>query len=302
MRLVAREPSGVLLARLLGRDDRPPLSVSIAGDGPVSDWHGRLEASSGEFANATADIALGLGRNSTLSLTGTAAVAKLLPPELAALTGDSVPVEARATLREDGALAIEALTLGLPAGRLDADAVIGRPDREVAAHVAVNFSDLAAASALLGQTVQGAAALNVTVSGTEDRPRVQIEATGGSLRIGGTGAAQGRAQVAVSWSAKPADPAARLLIAADGELLGLALPDGVPRNLGRDLRWSLSASAKPDFSLVELGDFTARGAGIDIAGAAGSRSAGTRSTERCVWSSPSWARSPKSSDTGSAAG
>ena len=98
LRLVAREPSGVLLARLLGRDDRPPLSVSIAGDGPVSDWHGRLEASSGELANATADIALALGRDSTLSLTGTAAVAKLLPPELAALTGDSVPVEARATI------------------------------------------------------------------------------------------------------------------------------------------------------------------------------------------------------------
>ena len=106
----------------------------------------------------------------------------------------------------------------------------------------------------------------MTVSGTEDRPRVRIEASGGSLRIGGAGAAQGRAQAAVSWSAKPADPAARLLIAADGELRGLALPDGVPRNLGRDLRWSLSASAKPDFSLVELGDFTARGAGIDIAG------------------------------------
>ena len=256
----------MLLARLLGRDDRPPLSVSIAGDGPVADWHGRLEASSGEFANATADIALALGRDSTLSLTGTAAVAKLLPPELAALTGDSVPVEARATLREDGALAIEALTLGLPAGRLDADALIGRPDREVAAHVAVDLSDLAPASALLGQTVQGSAELSVTVSGTEDRPRVRIEASGGSLRIGGAAAAQGRAQAAVSWSAKPADPAARLLIAADGELRGLALPEGVPRSLGRDLRWSLSASAKPDFSLVELGDFTARGAGIDIAG------------------------------------
>ena len=144
--------------------------------------------------------------------------------------------------------------------------MIGRPDREVAAHVAVNFSDLAPASALLGQTVQGSAELSVTVSGTEDRPRVRIEASGGSLRIGGTAAAQGRAQAAVSWSAKPADPAARLLIAADGELLGLALPEGVPRSLGRDLRWSLSASAKPDFSLVELGDFTARGAGIDIAG------------------------------------
>ena len=266
LRLEAREPSGVLLARLLGRDDRPPLSVSIAGDGPVSDWHGRLEASSGGLASATADIALALGRESTLSLTGTAAVAKLLPPELAALTGDSVPVEARATLREDGALAIDTLTLGLAAGRLSADAVIGRPDREVAAHVAVDLSDLAAASALVGETVQGSAELRATVSGTEDRPACPDRGKRRIARYRRAGAARGQAQATVSWSAKPADPAARLLIAADGELRGLVLPEGVPRNLGRDLRWSLSASAKPDFSLVELSDFTARGAGIDIAG------------------------------------
>ena len=92
--------------------------------------------------NATADIALALGPESTLSLTGTATIAKLLPPEMAALTGDSVPFQAHATLREDGAVAIDALTLGLAAGRLTADAVVGRPDREIAAHIAVSLPDL----------------------------------------------------------------------------------------------------------------------------------------------------------------
>ena len=97
-----------------------------------------------------------------------------------------------------------------------------------------------------------------------------------------SGAAQGRAQAAVSWSAKPADPGGAAADRGGRGAARLALPDGVPRNLGRDLRWSLSASAKPDFSLVELGDFTARGAGIDIAGTGRIAERGARSTERCV--------------------
>jgi translocation and assembly module TamB len=270
LRLAAREPSGVLLGHLLGRDDRPPLSVSLAGDGPLSDWHGRLDASSGSLATAAADIALALGHEGTLTLTGTAAVAKLLPPELAALTGDSVPVQARATLRQDGALAIEALTVGLRGGRLTADAVVGRPDRAIEGHVAIDRADLAAASALVGAPVRGTAALRATVSGSEEQPQVRIEASGDALGVGALNAAQGRAQVTVAWSPRttdqPADPAAHLLIAADGELHGMALPDGVPRALGRDLRWSLSAGATPDFSRVELTDIAAHGAGIDVAG------------------------------------
>ncbi len=266
LRVAARDPSGVLLARLLGRDDRPPLSLSITGDGPVSDWHGKLEASAGPLASATADIALALGRESTLSLGGTASIAKLLPPEMAALTGDSVPLQAHATLREDGAIAIDGLTLGLAAGRLTADALVGRPDREIAAQIAVSLPNLGAASDLAGEKVSGSAELRATVSGTEDRPRLRIEASGESVGVAALGAARAQAQATISWSAKPADPTARLVVVADGELRGLVLPEAVPRDLGRDLRWSLSASAKPDGSLVELTDLTARGAGIDVAG------------------------------------
>ena len=256
-----------------------------------------------QLATATADIALALGRDSTLSLTGTAAVAKLLPPELAALTGDSVPVEARATLREDGALAIDALTLGLPAGRLDADAVIGRPDREIAAHVAVSLSDLAAASALLGQPLQGAAVLSVTVSGTEDRPRVRIEASGGSLRIGGTGSGAGTG-------------AGGGVVEREAGRSGGAAADRGGRGVARHCAArGRAAQSRPRSSLVAVGQrqtrFQPRRAGRFHRArrrdryrrnAAGSRSAGARSTERCVWSSPSWARSPELSDTGSAAG
>jgi translocation and assembly module TamB len=266
LRLAAREPSGVLLAKLLGRDDRPPLSVSIEGDGPVSDWRGRLDAAAGPLAAASADIALALGRETALSLTGTASVAELLPPGLAALAGGKVPVAMRARLREDGAVALDSLTLGLAAGRLTADALVGRPDRAIAARVAVSITDLAASGPLIGEPVRGSAELRATVSGTEDRPVIRIEADGERLAVGAFEAAQGRAVATVSRSAGMRDKAARLLIAADGELRGLALPEAVPRELGRDLRWSLSAGAKPDTGLVEVTEFTVRGTGIDIAG------------------------------------
>ncbi len=185
---------------------------------------------------------------------------------MAALTGDSVPFEAHATLRKNGAIAIDALTLGLAAGRLTADAVVGQPNREIAAHVAVSLPDLAAASGVAGEKVSGSAELHATVSGTEDRPRLRIEASGESLGAAGLGVAQTQAEAAISWSAKPADPGARLVIEANGELHGIVLPEGVPRDLGRDLRWSLSASAKPDGSVVELTELTAHGAGIDVTG------------------------------------
>ena len=267
LRLVASEPSGVLLGRWLGRNDRPPLSLSLTGDGPLADWHGRLEASAGQLARLAADVAVAAGRESTLWLTGNAAVAPLLPNEIAALTGDSMPVAARATLRENRAISIDALSIGMAAGRLTADAVFAAPDRAIAGHIRASLTDLAAASPVLGEPVRGSAELSATIAGTEDRPSLRIEASGESIGVAGAAADHAEAQVAVAWSASVNDPAARLTIAAGGQLRGVAMPDGVPPEIGRDLRWSLSATAAPDASAVELSEFSARGAGIDIAGA-----------------------------------
>ena len=58
LRLEAAEPTGILLDRLLGRTDRPPLALSVNGTGPLADWHGRVSASAGALARFDADVTL----------------------------------------------------------------------------------------------------------------------------------------------------------------------------------------------------------------------------------------------------
>src|SRR5271169_3697216 len=88
LRLEASEPTGFLLDRPLGRTDRPPFALSLNGAGPLADWHGRVSASAGALAHFDADVTLAAAAETVLRLSGTAAIAPLLPAEFAPLLGD----------------------------------------------------------------------------------------------------------------------------------------------------------------------------------------------------------------------
>ena len=90
----------MLLDRLLGRTDRPPLALSVNGTGPLADWHGRVAASAGTLAHVDADVTLAVTDDTVLGLSGTAALAPLLPAEFAPLVGDRVALSLRATFGE----------------------------------------------------------------------------------------------------------------------------------------------------------------------------------------------------------
>jgi translocation and assembly module TamB len=155
VRLTADEPTGALLGQVLHSGERPPLSLSLTGEGPLASWRGRLEASAGSLARFDADISLaGLGETS-LTLSGIAAIDRLLPPDIARFIGERVPVALRATVKENGAIAIDNLAIELALGRLTGDAAFARPDRGIAAHLRANLPRLAAANDSLGVKMEG---------------------------------------------------------------------------------------------------------------------------------------------------
>src|SRR5207237_2374525 len=123
LRLDAAEPTGVLLDRVLGRTDRPPLALSLSGTGPVADWHGRLGIEAGALARLDADLTLASAADTVLGLSGTAAVSRLLPPELAVPIGDQVGFSLRATFGDR--MVVDPFSLRVAAGSVTGDLALG---------------------------------------------------------------------------------------------------------------------------------------------------------------------------------
>jgi autotransporter translocation and assembly factor TamB len=138
LQLEASEPTGVLLDRLLGRTDRPPLTLSVDGTGPLADWRGHIFASAGTLAQVNADLTLAVASQTVLGLTGTAALAPLLPPDFAPLVGNRLALSLHGTFGER--VVLDALSVEIAAGTLTGDAAFGGSEKAVAARVATASS------------------------------------------------------------------------------------------------------------------------------------------------------------------
>jgi translocation and assembly module TamB len=267
LQLEASEPTGVLLDRLLGRVDRPPLALALNGVGPLADWQGRLSASAGALAHIDADVTLGVTTETILGLSGTAALTSLVPAEFAPLIGDPIALSLHASLGDR--IVVDRLSLGVAAGTLTGDAAVGGPGRTIAAHLRANVPELSPLAGLLGDRFVGSALLNAEVTGTESRPALELNLSGNSIRFASSGAEHIEANVSATTTGALDNPDTQIELAAKGRIVGLVAPEGiaVPPELGRDIDWSLAANAARDGTAVELTGLSAEGVGLSLAGA-----------------------------------
>jgi translocation and assembly module TamB len=266
LRLDATEPTGILLDRLLSRTDRAPLALSVKGAGPLADWHGQLSTSAGALARFDADVTLVVATEAVLEVSGSAALALLLPAELAPLVGDRVTLSLRATFGDR--IAVDPLSIEIAAGTLTGNATFGGPERAVAAHLRASAPELSPLAGLLGTPFNGAATLIAAVAGTVSRPSFELNLSGTGIRIGYSGAERVEAHVSATSTGVLDNPETRIEFAANGRIGNLVTPEGVavPRELGRDIDWSLAGSVARDGGTVYLTRLTAEGAGTSLAG------------------------------------
>jgi translocation and assembly module TamB len=266
LRLDAAEPTGVLVDRLLGRTDRAPFSVSLDGTGPLADWHGRLVSSAGTLARLDADVTLAVAAETTLGLSGKAELAPLLPTEFVPLVGDEMTLSLRATFGDR--IVVEPLSIEAAAGTITGDAAFGGPEKIVAAHLRAKVPELSAFEGLLGTNLAGSGSLTAEITGTESRPVLALNLTGAGIRLGSSGAEHAETEISGAATSDLEKPDARIEFAAKGRVGGLVVPDGVavPRELGRDIGWSLAGIAARDGSTVDLTRLSAEGAGLTLSG------------------------------------
>ncbi|HYZ42287.1 MAG TPA: hypothetical protein VE687_16945, partial [Stellaceae bacterium] len=267
LQLEASEPTGVLLDRLLGRTDRPPLALSVNGNGPLADWHGRVSASAGALARLDADVSLAVTDQTVLGLSGTAAMAPLLPADFAPIVGDQVTLSVHGSFGEQ--IVLDALSIGLAAGTLTGDATYGGAEKAVTAHLRANVPELSVLAGLVGNQLGGSASLTAEVTGTQSRPALALNLSASAVRVGTSGTDHVEASISASPTGALDNPDARIEFAAKGRVEGLAAPEGVtvPPELGRDIDFSLAGNAARDGSAVDLSRLSAEGVGLALTGA-----------------------------------
>ncbi len=266
LKLDAAEPTGLLLDRLLARTDHLPLAFSVNGTGPLADWHGQLNASAGSSAHVAADLTLAAAAETTLGISGTAGFAPLLPPEIAPLIGDSLALSMRAKFA--AGIAVDPLSVEIAAGTLTGRFAIGGAEKAVAADLRADVPDLSMLSGLLGQPLGGSAVLEASATGTESRPSLELNLSSNGTRLASSGADHVEANIRANPMGALDNPETRIGLAATGRILGLVAPEGVavPPEIGRDIAWSLDATAASDGSAIELTRLAAEGAGATLAG------------------------------------
>lgn len=253
LEIAASEPEGGLIARAARLSGLPPVEIALDGDGPLDAFDARLTAKAGETASAdgAAKIAReGAARRVDIALS--ARLAELLPKNVAALFADATKIESVAHLADDGAVTLDRLGLDASAFRLDASGRLA-PDGAIDGLAKLHGKAAVEDARFSAKRLEGEASIAGALTRPEARLRFVVEDADGPMgRFGNFDlAARGVADGDLS------DPAARLVIEADGRGDGLAFADaGIAEafgdTFGLSLRARASGAGDADVSIAKI--------------------------------------------------
>ncbi|HWG79193.1 MAG TPA: translocation/assembly module TamB domain-containing protein [Stellaceae bacterium] len=235
----AAEPSGRLLAGLLGRG-KLPLTLQLAGDGPLADWHGRLNAAAGP---ATVDGDFRIARDGGYRVTAQiqARIAALLPPDLQPLLAGETQLSTTAHIADDK-VTLDALHLAAAAGSAAASGTWARTDDAIAGQASVDLPALAALKPLIGSDIAGAAKAELSLAGRLAAPTARVTLAGSDLAYAGNRAAKTDATIDLRAAGDARAAATPIDVAASGHVSRLALAAAtLPKGLGDTIDWRLAA-------------------------------------------------------------
>ena len=187
---VRASDDGRLLGALLGRPETGPVSLGFAGRGPFDDFSATLDLTAENLARLEAEFTLARGDTLRLLLDGRFRPAPgVLPPDWAALVGDSTTVAFELVRETETRIALPRLALDSGFLLLDGRGALDLADNRIEGEVTARIADLARASALLGGDPGGSLALTARPRPGGGMPAVELEIDGRDLRYEGFEAA-----------------------------------------------------------------------------------------------------------------
>ncbi len=221
MNLLAHEPAGGLVARLLGLEGLPALDGQLRGTGPLTRWDGNLSLRAGTALSVDASAWIRAeGTNYRVTFSGDGDLSQAMPAAYAPLLTGKTSLEGDATLTPAYRVTLTRLTVRAAAGTALVRGTIDAP----AATGSLAFDATLAGSAALSKLAPGLSFSTARAVGTLEgalaQPRIAATLTAESLSGAGYGAKTARLQA----TATPASTAG-LQWQLDGRLDGLSAAD-----------------------------------------------------------------------------
>ncbi len=238
------EAAGGLVSRLLGADRLSPVSLRIAGNGPIADWNGTV---SGVVPGVgSVETAINLVRKDGLAFTVTGA-GKYLgedPPQAIRLAGTSLGFAAVGVWRDDSVLALESAHAETSAARIDASGNFAVPAQTLEARVRAVVKDRALYGQLVPDLDIGSLTVDATANGKLSASLVRVEARADDVKTPDAVAARVETTVDAGLKRR-ADGSVELgPVKVDGRMTGAAFP-GLPTLrdvVGDSVRWTFAGA------------------------------------------------------------
>ena len=234
-----REPTGTVLASLLGRTDKLPLTLTIAGSGPLDRWRGDLAFAAGADATASGTVTISGDEPRRIELTASARIAPLLPPEYRMLAAGGVRLDGAVALGKRD-ISVERFELASAAARLSAEGTYARDGKRLSGTAHVALPDLAPLAPLIGAPIAGRGSAAIDIGGTAARP--SLDASADFADLAGDAGCAAAAHATISLLAAGDPRTAPTAIAAAGWLAGVT---PAPEGMGSTATWRISARFDP---------------------------------------------------------
>jgi translocation and assembly module TamB len=269
LKLDAADPGGALLASLAENGETHPLQLTLSGNGPLSNWAGKLQATAAPDSSIASDLTLARhGTDLSVTVKGTAIAGALLPDRMVPAVGASVPFDIGVTLADAGPIGLDHGLLTVHAGTLSASGRYVPSTDYLLAHV-VLAADLAPLSALAGETLGGYTTLTADVTGTGAKPIASVALDGSDVTAGD----DHLAGVSAHFDVAPMESNG-VHVSGNGKLTGLTQAKRtLPAGLGDDVTLVLDATSDLTGDHIALKSAKIEGAGLTL-DAAGTRDPG----------------------------
>lgn len=232
------EPRGGVIGRALGLADQPPVTVAVAGHGPITAWAGRVDIALAEGVGVNARIRSEHRARTLVHVTGRADVAALLEEKLRPLVLDGIGFSATLGRWPGGGFRVDELDVSTTAARLTGAGTIDLDAGRFAEnfHVTLDARDPAALAPLIAPLGFAGFSASASLSGALDRPKVDAVGRIEGVRVDGP-AGEGFATGETRWTAGLVPRSGRLAVNASAEFAELsagatdidALVGGQPR-------------------------------------------------------------------------